>query len=114
MGTDGISISNVRMAAWSKGCPDAPKAKRVVVRPSDDPDPIEELARIVGGTPVDEPPLNREGPPLSIRGRGRRRLGEAALYLAADHTRGSTGSLQSNRRLCAIEGAARRFGERDE
>ena len=86
MGTDGISISNVRLAAWSKGCPDAPKAKRVVVRPSDDPDPIEELARIVGGTPVDEPPLNREGPPLSIRGRGRRRLGEAALYLAADYT----------------------------
>jgi hypothetical protein len=49
MGADEISISNVRMAAWSMVRPDAPQVKRVVVRPSDDPDPIEELARLLAG-----------------------------------------------------------------
>ncbi len=50
------------------------KAKPIINGPRDDgPDPIEELVRIVGVTPAEEPPLTRQRPPSSIARPARRR-----------------------------------------
>jgi hypothetical protein len=102
MGADEISISNVRMAAWSMVCPDAHQGETGRSQTKRRPDSLENLCGLLAGRQWIAAAQTGTAA-FAIRGRATAVLDE--VYARLD------GSLRSDRPLCANTDHSSTVGE---